>query len=262
MLGAFGCVILIMVAGAATQLEFYELLRKIGQRPLAKIGAICGFPLMVGELWPCVICQKLSPSTSELLFAAMVIVIVKVLLTHSLEMSKKCIISTIAGIIYAPFMCHFPIALLKEITMRNLSGKCYVSTLLWMVFVAKCCDIGGMFAGKYYGQRKLAPRFSPRKTVEGLMGGILLSNFVGMISMLLMKNLLPSGINLLRTAIMSTLLAIFALVGDLLESAIKRLAKEKDSGNIFPGIGGAFDLTDSLLFSIPVGVIFLKYFVL
>jgi phosphatidate cytidylyltransferase len=108
----------------------------------------------------------------------------------------------------------------------------------------------------------LAPNFSPQKTVEGFIGGILFSNFIGIILTLLCKKLLPSRFGLVSAVVMSTLLAIFSLVGDLTESTIKRLANEKDSGSIIPGIGGVFDLTDSLLFSIPIGVIFINHFVL
>jgi phosphatidate cytidylyltransferase len=131
-----------------------------------------------------------------------------------------------------------------------------------MILVTKCCDIGGMFVGKYFGRHKLAVNFSPQKTVEGLFGGIIFSNCVGIIVLSLCRQWLPSKLGPGNAIILSTLLAIFSLVGDLAESVIKRLANEKDSGDIFPGIGGIFDLTDSLLFSVPLGVICLKYFIL
>jgi phosphatidate cytidylyltransferase len=65
-----------------------------------------------------------------------------------------------------------------------------------------------------------------------------------------------------NSIILATILAIFSLVSDLIESAIKRLANEKDSGTGIPGIGGLFDLTDILLFSISLGVKFLNHFIL
>jgi phosphatidate cytidylyltransferase len=258
LLGAEGFVVLIIVAGGFTQSEFYKLLRKIGQKPLARTGSVCGFLLMCiarfsnGQL-PCV---------SEFFVISIMAVVLKVLLSHSLEYARSSIIPTVAGIVYIPLMCSFPIELFGEMTAQGLESKIYVFTLFWMILVAKCCDIGGMYAGKYYGKRKLAPNFSPHKTIEGSVGGILLSNLVGVLLTVFFKRLLPNSFNLVSAVILATLLATFSLVGDLTESIIKRLAHEKDSGNVIPGIGGFFDLTDSLLFSIPLGVIFLRNFIL
>jgi phosphatidate cytidylyltransferase len=119
-----------------------------------------------------------------------------------------------------------------------------------------------MFIGEHYGRHKLAPNFSPQKTVEGFVGGVLVSNLVAVALACGFKKWLPSELGIFKVFCLATLLAVFSLVGDLAESVVKRLANEKDSGAIFPGIGGIFDLTDSLLFSVSLGVVFLKYFVL
>ncbi|MDR2777034.1 MAG: phosphatidate cytidylyltransferase [Puniceicoccales bacterium] len=256
---AVGCVGLIFLAGLLTQWEFYKLLRKIGQKPLIFTGIFCGALLMLGSFYadrP----NLAVPSCAELLYLSISIVVIQALLSHSLEMSKNCIMSTIVGIV-VPFMCCFPIALCHEMSRYGLSNNHYVCTLFWMILVTKCCDIGGMFAGKYFGRHKLAINFSPKKTVEGLFGGILFSNCVGIILLFFCRQWLPHGLGTGQAIILSTLLAIFSLVGDLVESVVKRLADEKDSGTTLPGIGGIFDLTDSLLFSIPFGVLYLKYFV-
>jgi phosphatidate cytidylyltransferase len=199
------------------------------------------------------------PSVPDGLAIAVATVAAIVLLAHSLEVSRKSVVSTIAGVVYIPFMGAFPIELFHAM---GAGGTTYVFTLVWMILVAKCCDIGGMFVGKIFGRRRLAPNFSPNKTVEGLIGGVLLSNLVGLLGgAAFFANRLPR-LNCPRIVMLSTLLAAFSLVGDLTESSIKRLADEKDSGTMFPGIGGMFDLTDSLLFSVPLGVIFLKLFIL
>jgi phosphatidate cytidylyltransferase len=228
--GAIGCVFLILISGAFTQLEFYALLQKIGQKPMIKFGTICGILLMLSTLCFSGTQRKFAPSIAEFLFIAIVAIVVKVLLSHSLEKSKSSVISTIIGVVYVPFMCSFPIALFNEIG----GGRTYVFTMIWMIIVAKCCDIGGMFAGKYYGRAKLAPKFSPQKTVEGFIGGVLLANLIGLILMLLLKNFLPNEFGFTHTVTLSTAMAVFSLIGDLAESAIKRLANEKDSGNVFP----------------------------
>lgn len=257
--GTVGCVGLIFLAGLLTQWEFYKLLRKVGQRPLIATGIFCGALLMFGSFY--VDKPTLTiPSFAELLYLSITIVVIQALLSHSLETSKKCIMSTIIGII-VPFMCCFPIALYHEMSRRGLGGNHYIGILFWMILVSKCCDIGGMFVGKYFGKHKLAVNFSPKKTIEGLVGGILFSNCIGIILLFFCRQWLPRGLGIGQAIVLSTLLAIFSLVGDLVESVVKRLANEKDSGAIFPGIGGIFDLTDSLLFSIPLGVLYLKYFI-
>ncbi|MDR1233315.1 MAG: phosphatidate cytidylyltransferase [Puniceicoccales bacterium] len=257
--GAVGCVGLVSLAGLLTQWEFYKLLRKIGQRPLIFTGIFCGALLMLGSFYGDGQTPAM-PSCAELLYLSITIVVAQALFSHSLEVSKSCIVSTIVGII-VPFMCCFPIALYHEMSLHGLSSDHYIGTLFWMILVTKGCDIGGMFVGKHFGKRKLAINFSPKKTVEGLWGGVLFSNCIGIVLLFFCRQWLPSGLGIGQAIILSTLLAIFSLVGDLVESVVKRLADEKDSGVILPGIGGIFDLTDSLLFSIPLGVLYLKYFI-
>jgi phosphatidate cytidylyltransferase len=218
-------------------------------------GILCGALLMFESF------HTNGPNLEELLYLSIIIVVVQALLSHSLETSKRCIMSTIIGINCIPFMCCFPISLYREIVRHGLSSNHYICTLFWMILVTKCCDIGGMFVGKHFGKHKLAINFSPKKTIEGLLGGILFSNCVGIILLFLCRQWLPSELVIGQAIALSTLLAIFSFVGDLVESVVKRLANEKDSGTIFPGIGGIFDLTDSLLFSIPLGVLYLKYFI-
>ncbi|MDR1528432.1 MAG: phosphatidate cytidylyltransferase [Puniceicoccales bacterium] len=258
--GVGGCVWLIFLAGLLTQWEFYKLLRKIGQRPLIATGILCGTLLMFGSFYVDGPTSAMS-SCAELLCLSMIIVVVQALLSHSIETSKDCIMSTIVGIL-VPFLCCFPISLYHEMSYHHLSNSRYICTLFWMILVTKCCDIGGMFIGKRFGKRKLAINFSPKKTVEGLWGGVLFSNCIGIISLFFCRRWLPDKLGFGKAIILSTFLAIFSLVGDLVESVVKRLANEKDSGFILPGIGGIFDLTDSLLFSIPLGVLYLKYFIL
>jgi phosphatidate cytidylyltransferase len=111
-------------------------------------------------------------------------------------------------------------------------------------------DSGAYYVGRRFGRRKLAPRLSPGKTVEGLLGGIAASllgivacwRLLGLGDTIGFGHVLPLGL----------LIALFAVLGDLAESAIKRGAGVKDSGTLFPGHGGVLDRLDSLLFAAPV----------
>ena len=119
------------------------------------------------------------------------------------------------------------------------------------------CDAGAYFFGSAYGKHKLAPSISPNKSVEGLIGGIV----VGLVSQLIaayaytmvMSSLgAQLEIDMLAVAITSPLLSAMAVVGDLSASVIKRQFGIKDFGSIMPGHGGLMDRFDSVLLSLPV----------
>lgn len=121
---------------------------------------------------------------------------------------------------------------------------------LWCIFVfvtVWITDTGAFFAGNAFGRRKLAPRVSPNKSVEGAVGGLVLALFAGFFFWM-WTELGPLPVILLLSLITS----IVSQVGDLFESAIKRSAGVKDSGNLIPGHGGILDRFDSFLFAIPL----------
>jgi phosphatidate cytidylyltransferase len=248
-------------------MEFYTLLKKMEQKPFVLMGMACGILLMLGVYlshkfqFLCAHSPLFStfvPNSDECLALLITLVILRALLPRSPEMVRR-IIPTTMGLI-VPFMCTFPLKFIA-ISGRDNFG---IRVVFYVIFTAKACDIGGIFAGKYFGRRKLVARISPNKTIEGAIGGILCSNVVGMAIALLHGSFLVAKLTFPGTIVSvvaaSTLLAIFSMLGDFLESAIKRLAKEKDSGNILPGMGGIFDLTDSLLFALPLGTIFALHF--
>ncbi|HEX7048393.1 MAG TPA: phosphatidate cytidylyltransferase [Gammaproteobacteria bacterium] len=109
-------------------------------------------------------------------------------------------------------------------------------------------DIGGYAAGRAFGRHKLAPAISPGKTWEGFGGGIVLVLVIGALAAMWFvdENLW------LAWAILLIVLAVFSVVGDLLESLLKRQAGVKDSGNLLPGHGGLLDRLDSLLAVAPL----------
>ena len=121
----------------------------------------------------------------------------------------------------------------------------------WLIFfillVTWAGDTGAYYAGTLFGRRPLAPRISPKKTMEGLVGGLIAAT---LISYLARWWFLPdlSGIDCLLLAIIITMTGLW---GDLAESVIKRSVGAKDSGAVLPGHGGMLDRLDSLLFSAP-----------
>jgi phosphatidate cytidylyltransferase len=121
--------------------------------------------------------------------------------------------------------------------------------ILLVVVIVALADIGAYFSGRHYGKHKLAVSVSPNKTWEGLLGGLV----VNVVAVLLLGFILKLDVRtwgLLAAMIMITALA--SVLGDLLESMLKRHRGIKDSGNILPGHGGVLDRVDSLTAALPV----------
>lgn len=121
--------------------------------------------------------------------------------------------------------------------------------LIALLTIIKSADAGAYFAGKAFGRNKLIPSISPAKTVEGLIGGCLVAIVVSYVAFrwALPQLGVPSGPYIWGPALLGGMLTIVGLVGDLLESMVKRSVGAKDSGNLLPGLGGVWDVTDSAL---------------
>lgn len=122
--------------------------------------------------------------------------------------------------------------------------------LIFLLFLIFAADVGAYLAGRNFGKHKLAPNVSPGKTVEGAIGGLLLSAAWAVIAGAAIFGLY--GQPLLWLVLLSLGVAALSIVGDLTESMFKRVAGIKDSGNILPGHGGILDRVDSLLAAAPV----------
>lgn len=124
---------------------------------------------------------------------------------------------------------------------------------LWLLLAAVvmvwAADIGAYFAGKSLGKRKLMPRVSPGKTLEGLLGGVLLTQLLAVGAMLYLN---WSASSILAGMLGTLVVVLFSVVGDLTESLFKREQGLKDSSNLLPGHGGIMDRIDSLTAAIPL----------
>ncbi len=144
------------------------------------------------------------------------------------------------------------------------------SLLLFLFFVVWSGDVAALYIGKPFGRHKLAPRLSPNKTWEGSIGSVLGSVVVALLLLALAGAVERRGFtwisypgHWLRWAALAVLLNIAAQIGDLIESAIKRGARVKDSGALLPGHGGILDRIDALLLAAPVlwyAQLFQQYF--
>lgn len=146
--------------------------------------------------------------------------------------------TTIFGILYVSWFFSF---LIKIIYLPN--GMALLTALLLMT---KLGDIGAYLIGTRFGRTPLIPRISPKKTVEGSVGGLIFSLGGALISKVFLDFSYP------HLLLQGFALNILGQLGDLSESLLKRDCGVKDSGNILPGMGGILDEIDSLLFAAPV----------
>ena len=167
----------------------------------------------------------------------------------------------------------FPPLLMSCILIYFLSYAIKVRTemelgayLIWTVLFGACVtDVFALFVGKYLGKRRLAPKISPNKTVEGAIGGMVGATLMMMVFGFIAGNVAhflgeDITVNYLRLAILGFVSSIFAQIGDLSLSAIKRGVGIKDYGNLIPGHGGILDRVDSIIFVSPVAYYFLYYY--
>jgi len=149
---------------------------------------------------------------------------------------------------YLRYLCAlllFIPSLVSIILIYNSYGQFALLSLFLILWTA---DSGAYFVGSKMGKRKLAPKVSPGKSIEGLLGGIVLVALLSII--LLMTDLLPFQSFLF--VFVSAMTGIISVFGDLFESIIKREASAKDSSNLLPGHGGFLDRLDSLFSAAPV----------
>jgi phosphatidate cytidylyltransferase len=150
----------------------------------------------------------------------------------------------LVGMTYVPLLLPF-----LGIIRRMDQGL----ALLFLALVATWLgDTGAYFAGRTLGKHKMSPRLSPKKTWEGLVGGVILS--VG--GTILLGCLTLEGVATWKIALLGGVTVLAGVLGDLAESMLKRAFGVKDSGTIMPGHGGILDRVDSLLFAGPVFCLF------
>lgn len=153
---------------------------------------------------------------------------------------------TLMGVLYVGLLLSFLVLLRKEP---------FGPQVVFLVFLLTWSqDVAAFFGGRFLGQRKLCPRISPGKTVEGFLAGLLLCAGVAAGS----RSFLVPDLSLSARLFLGIGLAVVGPLGDLFESMLKRRAGAKDSGQVFPGHGGLLDRLDSLTFGAPFAYFYLR----
>ncbi len=168
------------------------------------------------------------------------------------------IVYTLAGFVYVPWMWSFMTRLLFADGILADGTVPGVPGLLFVVAATKFTDCGAYAVGSLFGKHKMIPHVSPGKTWEGVPGAFLGALVAGM-AVYWGYGQERMGFSTLHAVILCLILAAVCIVGDLAESILKRCLGVKDSGRMLPGIGGALDLIDSLLWTGPVYYFYIKY---
>ena len=150
-------------------------------------------------------------------------------------------------------LCFLHVIMTRRLGFENLD----VLVILLGCWITDSC---AYFAGYFFGKHKLAPEISPKKTIEGSIGGIVGVSAVMTAYAAIASNIMGLGVNLISASLIGVICGLLSQCGDLCASIIKRENNIKDFGNIMPGHGGVMDRFDSLLFVAPVVYYILCYY--
>jgi phosphatidate cytidylyltransferase len=231
--------VLLLIISSFSLYELYFIFRSRGFAPLSYTGMLAGI----------VILSLVFLERQALLPHKFLLLIIPVVLTIWLAFFIKgeniitSLMITISGIIYIVL----PLSLIPFLTQNKLLTGYDPQIMLGVLFIIWTYDTGAYITGILIGKHKMAPRLSPKKSWEGLAGGV--------VAAILISLLISGFFNALSRTdwmVISVLVVAFSTAGDLFESLIKREAGIKDSGKSLPGHGGFLDRFDSLFFAVPI----------
>ena len=244
-----GGVALITLISVLTLREFYKLMQGAGLAPFDKFGMTFGGLI---TLAPWLEARFGLPAT-HLLAIAVIVFSVRVLGEREPHNRVEALAGTLFGLVYVAFMLQYLVRIVTPLPGDHVDATGRLLLFVWLVAVSKFCDVGALLTGLAIGKHKMSPQISPKKTWEGAIGGVLVSMGVGAFVAWLARDHFPAHMTPLVAALVAAPIAFTAIVSDLIESVIKRRATIKDSGGIIPGIGGVFDVSDSLILTAPLG---------
>lgn len=238
------------IIAALGALEFYGMAGLSRKHPLTITG-------LVGVLIFILIAHFEGSYARPALTAAVAFPLIWLLFRSNIKDAAANWAWILAGIIYIGWMLsHF-------IPLRELEGAAGLDIgrdwVLFVLFTNIATDVAAFFIGRAWGKRRLATKISASKTWEGAIGGFI----AAVAAAVLLAAILPNiDVAYWQSIVLGALVGVFAQLGDLAESMLKRSAGLKDSGTLVPGHGGLLDRLDSILFSVVVVYYFVIYAVL
>jgi phosphatidate cytidylyltransferase len=239
--GADGAVWLITAMSVLTLVELDAMLGHMALAPFNRLGLAIGAAITLAPRY-----FEPHVTAAELLALGVIVFSVRILGERESRNRVETLSWSLFGLVYVPFMLQF----LVRIALVPDTG---LWLLFWLIAVSKLCDTGALLTGLAIGRHKMAPNISPKKTWEGLVGGVLISVIAGATLAWGCRAHLPASFTPVIGALVALPVAGLGVVSDLVESVIKRRADIKDAGHVIPGIGGVFDMSDSLILTAPIG---------
>jgi phosphatidate cytidylyltransferase len=248
-----GVVVVLALMSALTLREFYRLQAGAGRVPFTKLGMAFGALITAAPYFE----AQYGWPGHILLPGAVLVFCLRILTERPPDQRVDALGASVFGLVYVALLLSYLVRIATPHPADPVSADGRLLLCVWVVAVAKFCDTGALLSGLAFGQTPMAPVTSPKKTWEGAVGGVAISAGVGALIAWLSHSVLGDFLSPGRAALLALPIACVAIVSDLIESMIKRQAALKDSGKAIPGIGGIFDLTDSLLLAAPLGYILL-----
>jgi len=231
--------------------EFYAMMEMKGVRSYRTTGIICGLALSWYMFFRSGIYANLFLTLALLLIMALE------LTRRDNRTAVYNIATTIMGVVYVAFLASH-IVLLRELPRSVGAPYSLGASFVYLAFIVTwASDTGAYFVGSTIGRHALIPRISAKKTWEGAGGGLLFSILGAFVARMTFAPYLGAW----EAVALGSVASAVGLVGDLVESMIKRNAEIKDTSGLIPGHGGVLDRFDSLLFTAPLIYYFLKFFI-
>ena len=259
-LGGYPYLAAVLIFGLLAQREFYQLIEGKGARPLTGAGLVFG-AAVIGVAW-------LSSEYHAMLLmtASLLVLMVAQLGKARIDESLSSISGTFFGVFYVAWLLSHAVLLRffyrsaeahssgEQLSAIGFSPESGIFLTIYCLVVVVLCDAGAYFAGRSWGRRKLAPEISPNKSVEGALGGVVLGTAGGLVAKGVFGLFWPAlseGLPWRAALIFGLVLCVAGIIGDLVESLLKRDAEVKDTGALLPGMGGVLDRIDAPLLAFP-----------
>ena len=238
-----GGIILALTLYVVSIIGFLELTKACGVRT-QKMNSLEGIGILCITLYYAVMYFVQDTSYSMPLVILMLIALMFVYVFGFSKYHANQVMNTYFALIYAPVMLSF------VFLTRQLENGIY---LVWMIFISSwISDTCAYLVGVMIGKHKLAPVLSPKKSIEGAVGGVAGAALVGALFGAYLDNVLLLENFAVILAIVGGVGSVISQVGDLAASAIKRNHEIKDYGKLIPGHGGIMDRFDSVIFTAPI----------
>ena len=255
LLGGYPLAVLIMVC---SMIGYYELARATGVTQSGeKVNVLTGFTLTAAAIYYLglmVLQARFGSVTSQLIYlsdflTAVIIVaaflgIMTIYVLTFPKFRSEQVMAAFFSFVYAPVLMAF------VYRSRILPYGIFIYALIFVC--SSVCDTCALAAGMMFGKHKMAPVLSPKKTIEGAVGGLLGSAVCSVILAYILRFIYPEADFRIQFLIIGICGALISMIGDLAASAIKRNHNIKDYGNLIPGHGGIMDRFDSIIFTAPL----------